>query len=439
VCPIVAATPESLRAGICREPRTRQQSRARIVPEQPQTEQGRYARAVAISRGLSSSNAPFSSNVRCWAVAARATVGGTRLHLRRGASLARRDEPTRLTSSDPARTRWRRSRASSANRCVTSSIYSSGWASAVDLICGRADAAAIARRGTTTRIAESALPAARSLVLSAGQKARIVDIFFPRQGAPHDSRPPRPRRRRRGRCRGPSGRRPRSRSLRSARSPTSRSTERADSTISNAASLCAGALSRMTTSLRRSFGARRRRARVTNRSEFAEPNIVLIVIHPQRRKAPIMVRLVPQFIGRGSSRTSPHRIHACERPIERFAAASSRKTRRPGSTPRSRRRNLARFCWTSGRACSVGRTSFFEDVAPTAKRAMHARPMYTTASRNTAIVLRRQLEARPRSAITASSTMRSIGDRLPPPRGNGDMRLSCERAEPSAAAPGSPR
>jgi hypothetical protein len=63
------------------------------------------------------------------------------------------------------------------------------------------------------------------------------------------------------------------------------------------------------------------RTHVTNRSEFAEPNIVLIVIHPQWRNAPIIVMHVPQFIGRGSSRTSPQRIHACERPLERFAAA----------------------------------------------------------------------------------------------------------------------
>lgn len=134
---------------------------------------------------------------------------------------------------------------------------------------------------------------------------------------------------------------------------------RASITETKRGSLCAGALSRMTTSPRRNFGARRRRAHLTNRSEFAEPNIVLIVIQPRRRRAPIMVRLVPQFIGRGSSRTSPQRIQACERPIERFAAASSKKTRRSGSTPLRRRKNLARFSWTSGRACSAGRTSFF--------------------------------------------------------------------------------
>jgi hypothetical protein len=50
-----------------------------------------------------------------------------------------------------------------------------------------------------------------------------------------------------------------------------------------------------------------------------------------RADGPDIVRLSPQFIGRASTRTSPRGSHACERPIDRFAPDSSRKTSRRGS------------------------------------------------------------------------------------------------------------
>ncbi len=132
-----------------------------------------------------------------------------------------------------------------------------------------------------------------------------------------------------------------------------------------------------------SFGTRHSRTHRTKRSAFAVLKIVRIVIQPDRRIAPIIVRLVPQFIGRGSTSSSPQRIHACERLIARFAAASSRKTSRDGSTPFSRRRNRRRFCWTSGAS----------------KRSLNARAMHAIATCDLSVVVRTDFVTRRTAAL----------------------------------------
>jgi hypothetical protein len=72
-----------------------------------------------------------------------------------------------------------------------------------------------------------------------------------------------------------------------------------------------------------------------------------------------LIRLSPQFIGRGSTYSSPRWIHTCDRPIARCAPDSSTKISRRGSMRRIHLRNAARFVATSGRSHSLGRGRFF--------------------------------------------------------------------------------
>jgi hypothetical protein len=58
------------------------------------------------------------------------------------------------------------------------------------------------------------------------------------------------------------------------------------------------------------------------------------VIHRCRRMAPIIVRVAPQSIARGSTYSSPRRIHTCERLIVRCAPASSTQTKQSASIAR---------------------------------------------------------------------------------------------------------
>ena len=88
-------------------------------------------------------------------------------------------------------------------------------------------------------------------------------------------------------------------------------------------------------------------------------HLVFSVTQPVRRIAPINVKFSPQFIGRGSTYSWPRRTHAWERPIARFAPASSSTTKRAGSIVRTHLRNAARFAWMSGRSTSLGRRRFF--------------------------------------------------------------------------------
>ena len=77
----------------------------------------------------------------------------------------------------------------------------------------------------------------------------------------------------------------------------------------------------------RSRGASARRTQVRQAGLCIARHLVPRVTQPVRRMAPTSVRLSPQFIGRGSTYSWPRGTHACERPIESFAPASSRKTR----------------------------------------------------------------------------------------------------------------
>jgi hypothetical protein len=136
-------------------------------------------------------------------------------------------------------------------------------------------------------------------------------------------------------------------------------TPRRSMTRQTRGSLCARRLSSTTMSPGRSLGARRHSTHRTNRSAFAVCHAVANVSHRSPRIAPIMVRLLPQFIGRGSTTTWPLRTHACERPIARLAPDSSTNTSRAGSMRAAQARNAARAAWTSGRSCSAGRGRFF--------------------------------------------------------------------------------
>ena len=84
-----------------------------------------------------------------------------------------------------------------------------------------------------------------------------------------------------------------------------------------------------------------------------------IVSQRSARIAPIIVKLSPQCIDRGSTTTAPRWTHACDRPIARFAPDSSTNTSRAGSTPVAHWWNAARLARTSGRSCSAGRGRFF--------------------------------------------------------------------------------
>ena len=69
---------------------------------------------------------------------------------------------------------------------------------------------------------------------------------------------------------------------------------------------------------------------------------VPMVTHPAQRIAPMSVRLSPQFMGRGSTYSSPRLTHACDRPIAIFTPASSIATSRCGSIAWICRRNRRR-------------------------------------------------------------------------------------------------
>ena len=106
-------------------------------------------------------------------------------------------------------------------------------------------------------------------------------------------------------------------------------------------------------------GASRRRTHSTKNRVLTARHLVFSVTQPVRRIAPINVKFSPQFIGRGSTYSWPRRTHAWERPIARFAPASSSTTKRAGSIVRTHLRNAARFAWMSGRSTSLGRRRFF--------------------------------------------------------------------------------
>ena len=113
----------------------------------------------------------------------------------------------------------------------------------------------------------------------------------------------------------------------------------------------------------------------TKRSALAVCQLVRIVSQRSARIAPIIVKLSPPFIGRGSTTTAPRWTHACDRPIARFAPDSSTNTSRAGSTPVAHWRNAARLARTSGRSCSAGRGRFFKHVSRPPQRAQDTRPM----------------------------------------------------------------
>ena len=140
-------------------------------------------------------------------------------------------------------------------------------------------------------------------------------------------------------------------------------------------SLCAPRLSRTTMSPGRSLGARPPATHATKRSALAVCQLVRIVSQRSARIAPIIVKLSPQCIGRGSTTTAPRWTHACDRPIARFAPDSSTNTSRAGSTPVAHWRNAARLARTSGRSCSAGRGRFFKHVSRPPQRAQDTRPM----------------------------------------------------------------
>ena len=140
-------------------------------------------------------------------------------------------------------------------------------------------------------------------------------------------------------------------------------------------SLCAPRLSRTTMSPGRSLGARPPATHATKRSALAVCQLVRIVSQRSARIAPIIVKLSPQCIGRGSTTTAPRWTHACDRPIARFAPDSSTNTSRAGSTPVAHWRNAARLARTSGRSCSASRGRFFKHVSRPPQRAQDTRPM----------------------------------------------------------------
>jgi len=72
----------------------------------------------------------------------------------------------------------------------------------------------------------------------------------------------------------------------------------------------------------------------TNFSRVVPCQWVPSVIHRCRRMAPIIVRFAPQSIARGSTYSSPRRIHTCERLIVRCAPASSTQTKQSASSAR---------------------------------------------------------------------------------------------------------
>ena len=141
----------------------------------------------------------------------------------------------------------------------------------------------------------------------------------------------------------------------------------------------------------RSFGASRRATQVTKRVALAVCQPVCSVSHRSARIAPIIVKLFPQFIGRGSTITVPRGTHACDRPIARFAPDSSTKTSRAGSTCAAHWRNASRLAWTSGRSCSAGRGRFFKHVSRPSQRAQHTRSMDPVCPRDPPVVHARQV------------------------------------------------
>lgn len=128
---------------------------------------------------------------------------------------------------------------------------------------------------------------------------------------------------------------------------------------STSADLCARRLSRTTMSPWRNLGQSCLRTQATKRWVFMAFHAVLNVTHPSKRMAPVMVRFLPQFMGRGSANSSPRRIHAWERPIDKLAPDSSTNTSLSASIRFIQRMKALRFWATSGRSCSAGRRRFF--------------------------------------------------------------------------------
>lgn len=145
---------------------------------------------------------------------------------------------------------------------------------------------------------------------------------------------------------------------------------------------------------RRSRGARRRRTQVMNAILFMARHFVLNTSHPLRRIAPTSVRLSPQFIGRGSTYSSPRGPHTCDQPMARFAPASSRNTRRFGSCRRCHFRNASRWATTSGRSISLGRGRFLVHKALAPQRAVEARRGRSVGPSQAPVVFRTHLRHR---------------------------------------------
>ena len=158
---------------------------------------------------------------------------------------------------------------------------------------------------------------------------------------------------------------------------------------------------------------------------------VLIVSHPSTRIAPIIVRLAPQFMGRGSTYTSPRGTHAWERPIARLRPRFVDKHEPvrvylfdpvDGSA--------SRCVWTSGRSSSAGRGRFFMNTNPRrcSARRMLDRVDAVTPRHPTVVRLRQFLGcvASGVSRTTASSTAPATGETRPP-------RLGARRHAPGLA------
>ena len=84
----------------------------------------------------------------------------------------------------------------------------------------------------------------------------------------------------------------------------------------------------------RSLGARPPATHATKRSALAVCQLVPIVSQRSARIAPIIVKLSPQCIGRGSTTTAPRWTHACDRPIAQIRARFIHKHEPRGIYPR---------------------------------------------------------------------------------------------------------
>ena len=164
-------------------------------------------------------------------------------------------------------------------------------------------------------------------------------------------------------------------------------------------------------------GASRRRTHSTKNRVLTARHLVFSVTQPVRRIAPINVKFSPQFIGRGSTYSWPRRTHAWERPIARFAPASSEHHQ----TGRINRPHP-----------SQERGAFRVDVGPVDFARAPAFFLSTYPARRTARTILERLTRPPRGDASVVRPTNLLGGRVGTRRHDGGERHALDRRVPPA-------